>query len=89
MKKSLKNQKALCKNQKVIVTHLSIVTPEDPLTLISLSDDDFEDEVAGEEHLNEEELGVEDEEDDEEADGDEEGGGDSEEEDEDKEVSDG
>lgn len=94
VKKSLKNQKALYKNKKVIVTRLSIATPEDPLTRISLNEDDSKDEVVGQEHLSGEDLGDEDEEDDEEADDDEEDeeeeeGADSEEEDGKDEESDG
>lgn len=71
MKKSLKNRKAFCKNQKAIVTHLSITTLKDPLILITLSEDDSEDEVVGEKHVSGEDVGDADEEDDEEADGDE------------------
>lgn len=74
VQKSLKNQKTLCKNQKVIATHQSIATLEDPLILLSLSDDDFEDEAADEAPLSGEDLGDEDEDEDDDgaADGDEE-----------------
>lgn len=84
MKKSLKNQKALWRNQKAIATHLSLATLKDLITLISFSEDDSENEVGGEAHLCEEELGDEGDEvdvDDEEED-DKEGGEESEEEEE-------
>lgn len=40
--------KALCMNQKAIATCLSMAIPKDPLTLLSLSEDDFEEEAADE-----------------------------------------
>lgn len=97
LKKGLKNQKALCKNQKAIVTHLSMATPEDPLILLSLSEDDFEEEVAGEAPLGEDDFRDGDEDDDGAADGDkddeddghEDGGEDFEEGDEEEEESNG
>lgn len=82
MKKSLKNQKALCQNQKTIATHLSIATLEDPLTFFSLSEDDSEDEAAGEAPLSGKDLGDENEDDDGAVDGDEEDEDDEEEKDE-------
>lgn len=78
VKKSLKNHKAPCMNQKAITTHLSMITPEDPFTLLSISEDDSEEEAADEAPL----KGVEDEVDDGVADGDEE---DADEDDEDEE----
>lgn len=95
----IKVKKSL-KNQKLIVTHLSIATPEDPLILLSLSEDDSEDEAVGEMPLGGDDLGDEDDDDDGAADGDEEdkddeddededGGDDSEEGDVDEEESDG
>lgn len=48
VKKSLKNQNTLCMNQKAIATSLSMATPEDPLTLLSLSEEDSEEEAADE-----------------------------------------
>lgn len=60
VKTSLRNQKALYKNQKVITTLLSISTFEDPLTLLSLSENDSEYEIVGTTHLSWEDLGDED-----------------------------
>lgn len=76
VKKTLKNQKALYKNQKAIATHLS--TLEDPLILLSLSEKDSEEEATDEAPLD----GDEDEDDNAAAVGDEE---DEDDEDEDKE----
>lgn len=58
---------------------MSLATPEDPITLISISEDETEEEDGGVEHLNEEDLGdVEEENEGEDVDEDEEGGQESE-----------
>lgn len=81
VKKSLKNQKGLCINQKAIATRLSMATLENPLTLLSLSENDSEEEAIDEAPLDGDDLEDEDDDGDEEAkdDGDEDGGEDSEE----------